>query len=1178
MTTKALLQRCAELGIKLALREDDDNRLLVDAPKGVLSASLRNALAAHKRDLIAVLKAQRTSRPSLPHSSAQDPDTGTRKPATTTPSSPEATPLILEHSTTNPTGQSHRTEVEVTKLLSGSEFDESVVNTSDVAARQSVSAQLLAALTGRNADERSRARNAFLTFGFLSEATSELRTADSPAERAAAARKLGVVRDSGGTSQLIESLEDSAPEVRRAAVESLGLVGDPSALPALNALLLRENSRQLPPALIRHAINSIGVHESALPSVSESPAAPVSEPHHVEPLEIRSEKLAGGSRLDAASDYLIALEQRSSPAAPVVSAIPFPPSPSVTRNFEADEERLSQEEEALQRAADALERKRADAEIARRKAEEKARLKAESEAQVRLEIEAQIRAEEEARTRMAEEGARRQAEEEARVLAELDARKRAEEEARQRAEEEARFRHEAETLRKAAKDLARKRAETEAARKQAEEEARLREVEAFLQAEAQRKADEQATREAEQKRAEAARARKEAEERQRAEEARLRAEQETLMQVAAELAHRRSQLDEVWQQAEVEAQLLVEAEQRARTEQESRRREIERQRMEAEAQRLAEEEQLAEARRAEVEARLKEEGARLQAEHEARVEAEKEAQRLSEVIRQKAEEEARLRAEIEARLREQEAQLMAEQETRARVEEEEIRRAEELRQRVAVESRRQAEAEAELKEEEARRAEVQARLSEQEARLLAEQEARAQLEEDAKRLTEEFRLRTIEESRRRAEAEAQLREEEARHLAELEARERAEEEARQLAEENRAKQEEAVRRRRAQAEARLIEAEGKLQAEHEASLRAEAEAERIAEEIRQQAEEEARRGAEAEARLREEEARLQSAQEARAKAEVEALRLVQESESLAEDARIRAEAESRLKLNQEHLVSDDQDLTANSAAPLADEPSAPEYLPAEIAWSDSSADTRYQNGNPPFSQIEETQTAGEVSVDEIPAKGIDVVFAEKGIVQSEDDGGIPSEILTRLASSDPTERRSALADVVRVGGDDAFRCISRAFDDQSIEVRNAAASALFALQPDRAATFTRALREGSPERRRKIGQALAGSGLARDAIANLTGESREKTYDAFSLLFLMAKAGEVQPLMQAIEDYPNVEVRIAVVKLLALSGQPEIIPAFRRMAVRGSLPSEVRSAVMEAIYQIGSQARESSAA
>jgi HEAT repeat protein len=302
---------------------------------------------------------------------------------------------------------------------------------------------------------------------------------------------------------------------------------------------------------------------------------------------------------------------------------------------------------------------------------------------------------------------------------------------------------------------------------------------------------------------------------------------------------------------------------------------------------------------------------------------------------------------------------------------------------------------------------------------------------------------------------------------------------------------------------------------------------------------------------------------------------VQESESLEADARVRAEAEARLKAEQVHFVSSEQDVTANFAEPLAVEPSVPEYLAAEIAWPESGADKHYENGNLASLPIEDdAQTTNEVSADETPSKGIDVVFAEKGIVAAEDDGGIPSDVLSRLNSLDPAERQSALADVVRVGGDDAFRCISRAFDDQSVEVRNAAACALFDLQPDRAATFTRALREGTPERRRQIGQALAGSGLAKGAIANLTGESREKTYDAFSLLFLMAKAGEVQPLMEAIEDYPNVEVRIAVVKLLALSGQPEIVPAFRRMAVRGSLPSEVRSAVMEAIYQIGSHARE----
>jgi hypothetical protein len=198
-----------------------------------------------------------------------------------------------------------------------------------------------------------------------------------------------------------------------------------------------------------------------------------------------------------------------------------------------------------------------------------------------------------------------------------------------------------------------------------------------------------------------------------------------------------------------------------------------------------------------------------------------------------------------------------------------------------------------------------------------------------------------------------------------------------------------------------------------------------------------------------------------------------------------------------------------------------------------------------------------------PSKELDV--ADK------DASNVPSVVLRRLASEDASERAAAVGELGRIGGDDSFREISAAFDDPSPEVRNAAARALYNLNPDRAASFTRALREAPPERRRHIGAALSSSGLATEAIGHLMGESREKTYDAFSLLFLMSKAGEVQPLMRAVEEHPNSEVRLAVVKLLALSGQQEILPAFRRLAVRGSLPTEVRSAVMEAIYQISSQ-------
>jgi HEAT repeat protein len=196
--------------------------------------------------------------------------------------------------------------------------------------------------------------------------------------------------------------------------------------------------------------------------------------------------------------------------------------------------------------------------------------------------------------------------------------------------------------------------------------------------------------------------------------------------------------------------------------------------------------------------------------------------------------------------------------------------------------------------------------------------------------------------------------------------------------------------------------------------------------------------------------------------------------------------------------------------------------------------------------------------------------SEKGVAPFDEFSTVPASIQQRLASREADERASAIVELSHVDTDEAFQQICAAFDDDAKEVRAAAARALYELRDDRAESFTRALREAASERRRHIGAAIASSGLAGDAISQLTGESREKTYEAFSLLFLMAKAGEVQPLIRAIEGHPNSEVRLAVVKLLALSGQKEILPAFRRLAVRGSLPTEVRSAVMEAIYQISS--------
>ncbi len=124
------------------------------------------------------------------------------------------------------------------------------------------------------------------------------------------------------------------------------------------------------------------------------------------------------------------------------------------------------------------------------------------------------------------------------------------------------------------------------------------------------------------------------------------------------------------------------------------------------------------------------------------------------------------------------------------------------------------------------------------------------------------------------------------------------------------------------------------------------------------------------------------------------------------------------------------------------------------------------------------------------------------------------------------------------------------------------------LPVDRSTLVTLILDEESPHRRREMAAELARSATIRDAINDLNGAARDQIYLAFSLLFLIAKTGEIQPLLQAIEDHPSLEVRLEVIKLLTLTREPHVRPAFRDLSAQSSLPFEVQSAIMDALDQI----------
>lgn len=181
----------------------------------------------------------------------------------------------------------HQIATETRKLFEGVDYDKAIIGSEDRDTRRLVGAELLSALVGRNAARQERAREAFMKHGYFDDATRDLRAAESDNERAAAARRLSFVHDREATPHLIGALSDPAPDVRRASVEALIDLRDPSAVGPLNSLLQTENDRKVPRTLIKRALEACTT--SAPEAMSKVPAPESSSPPPPQSIETERE-------------------------------------------------------------------------------------------------------------------------------------------------------------------------------------------------------------------------------------------------------------------------------------------------------------------------------------------------------------------------------------------------------------------------------------------------------------------------------------------------------------------------------------------------------------------------------------------------------------------------------------------------------------------------------------------------------------------------------------------------------------------------------------------------------------------------------------------------------------------------------------------------------------------------
>ena len=595
--------------------------------------------------------------------------------------------------------------------------------------------------------------------------------------------------------------------------------------------------------------------------------------------------------------------------------------------------------------------------------------------------------------------------------------------------------------------------------------------------------------------------------RRKAEEAAAQRRKQEAEAIAAEQSARAK--------AEAEAERLAKAEVRLRNEVAKLTRsadELEQRRRNAENARLN---AAAAARLAEAQ-RVRDEADRS---HSAEVERLRNAQEMLNAATEKA---AARRAEVDAARERAEKDAAALAEAQARMAVAEDARIKAETERVKLE----AELNLKLETEEAMLAAAKQRAQDEQARL--EQEARRHRE------AEERRLEELQETRRKAELEAKQRaerEQQIRHqldtlrISDADVRKRIEESE--------------VRRKAAEEAFRLV-------AEKVQRIEAEAHAAKLEEEQILAKLEAARRNAAVDAQARAE-------QEKRIKEEIEMFRRLEDEERprLEELILQRSNAEARLHQARERFRTEEEArVRAEEQTEILTEYRQPvvQHHVAERTHYNDEAFVAAPDERPApaqFADAATTSAADAVTIDaDVPAAAPE----------------IPAAIASYLHSVDPYKRAAAVAELARSQSTDAFAVIARCFDDHSPHVRNAAARALRKLEPHKSVDlFNRALEEGSAERRKNIGNAIAASGLAAEAINNLVSENREETYNSLSILFVMAKTGEVQPLVDAIEEHENDEVCRAVLKLLTLSGQSDLGDAALQRRVMGVAASRQKT-------------------
>ncbi len=224
-------------------------------------------------------------------------------------------------------------------------------------------------------------------------------------------------------------------------------------------------------------------------------------------------------------------------------------------------------------------------------------------------------------------------------------------------------------------------------------------------------------------------------------------------------------------------------------------------------------------------------------------------------------------------------------------------------------------------------------------------------------------------------------------------------------------------------------------------------------------------------------------------------------------------------------------------------------------------------------------------VEDLPEESDDEGFATALLALSSEEVGERLEAAKTLARFQAAKAVSALTMVARIDSEAAVRsqaitslaainhesvfpAVLIGMADESREVRAAAARSLTHLNFERLDAFIRVLEAGDEDLQNAVAKACIKSGIVSQAIDRLANGDRRQGYETFAIISLLARAQTTEPVLDAIANHSNLEVRLATVRLLTNTGEAYVFEELRQLALQEGLPEELRTALLEAMYQL----------